>query len=48
MPIDPAQVPGGAVVKLFKTMNGAAGPWQEVAGATLAGNLLSGQVTELQ
>ena len=45
VPIDPAQVPAGAAVKLHKTMNGAAGPWQEVAGATRTGNLISGQVT---
>ena len=45
VPVDPAQMPAGATVRLHKTMNGAAGPWQEVAGATLAGNLLSGQVT---
>ena len=45
VPIDPAQAPAGAAVKLFKTMNGAAGPWQEVVGATRTGNLISGQVT---
>ena len=45
VPVDPAQVPAGTAVKLYKTMNGAAGPWQEVAGATRTGNLISGQVT---
>ena len=44
VPVDPS-VPAGAAVKLYKTMNGAAGPWEEVLGATRTGNLVSAQVT---
>ena len=43
VPVDPS-VPAGAAVKLYKTMNGAAGPWEEVLGATRSGNLVSAQV----
>ena len=45
VPFDPALVPPGSAVKLFKTANGATGPWQEVPGATVAGNLISGSAT---
>jgi hypothetical protein len=44
VPVDPS-VPAGVAVKLYKTMNGAAGPWEEVVGATRTGNLVSAQVT---
>lgn len=45
VPFDPALVPPGSAVKLFKTANGASGPWQEVPGATVVGHLLSGAAT---
>ncbi|MEP7300703.1 MAG: hypothetical protein ABI699_04180 [Caldimonas sp.] len=45
IPFDPSRVPAGVRVSLLKTSNGASGPWVEVAGATVNGNLISGQVT---
>ena len=44
IPFDPAQVPAGAQVSLLKTSNGANGPWIAVAGASVSGNRISGQV----
>lgn len=43
MPFDPAAVPAGATVALFKT--NAQSQWVEVANATFAANSVSGQVT---
>jgi hypothetical protein len=47
VPFDPAQVPAGATVQLLKTTGGAARTgWQVVAGASVSGGLISGQVSE--
>jgi len=45
VPFDPASFPAGATFMLIKTANGAAGPWEEVPGATVAGNTLQAQAS---
>jgi uncharacterized delta-60 repeat protein len=44
LPFDPATVPAGARVKIFKT-DAALTQWAEVVGATISGNTLTAQVT---
>jgi hypothetical protein len=44
VPFNPASVPAGATPVLMKTANGAAGPWEPVAGATVSGSAMRGNV----
>ncbi|HEY7641258.1 MAG TPA: Calx-beta domain-containing protein [Steroidobacteraceae bacterium] len=44
VPFDSASVPSGASLKLIKTSAGMTG-WEDVAGATVAGAAMTGQVT---
>jgi alpha-tubulin suppressor-like RCC1 family protein len=44
VPFDPALIPAGGEVRLYKTANGAAGPWEEVPGATVSGTTISASV----
>jgi alpha-tubulin suppressor-like RCC1 family protein len=45
IPFDSAQVPAGARLTLFKTTNGASGPWTEVPGSVTANGKVTGQVS---
>jgi alpha-tubulin suppressor-like RCC1 family protein len=45
VPFDPSLVPAGGTVRLYKTANGAAGPWEEVTGASARGTTISAAVT---